>query len=137
MLLTGAVRGGVVPSFLSADEDRGAREDGVRAGAVIEGETSVSLPPHLPANHLLVRPGTVSPVTDRDLGEVPGVALAVDQAHPPPPVASVTAVLVDRATVLPNLVGINPTIGNARQVIRVTATHSCNTMFYDISMTEI
>ena len=122
------MRCGVVPSFLSADEDRGAREDGARVGAVIEVETSVRLPPHLPAQHLLAGPGTVSPVTDRDLGEVPGVARAVDQARPPPPVASVTAVLVDRAAVLPGLVGVDTSIVNTRQVIRVTATHSYNTM---------
>ena len=95
---------------------------------MIEVKTSARLPLDLPSQHLLPRPGTVSPVTDRDLGEVPGVARAVDQARPPPSVASLTAVLVDRAAVLPGLVGLNTSIGNTRQVSRVTATHSYNTM---------
>ena len=90
------MRCGVVPACLSAHQDGRASEDGAGAGAVVEVETSLRPAPPLPPHHLPL-PGlaTVSPVAERDPGEVPGAAGAVDQTRPPAPVAPLAAVLVD------------------------------------------
>ena len=87
--------------MLGADQSRGAGQEGAGPGAVVEVDPSLRLPPHLPA-HQLLQPGLRAArlVTDWQPGEVPGVALAVDDALAPLPVSSVTAVLVHRASVL-------------------------------------
>ena len=91
---------------------------------MVEDEAALRLGPGLPPHHLQPGPGTVGPVADRDPGEVPGGAGAVDQARPPPSVASGAAVLVDGAPVLPGLVGINTTMGNTGQFLGVATSHS-------------
>ena len=87
--------------MLGADQSRGAGQEGAGPGAVVEVDPSLRLPPRLPA-HQLLQPGLGAArlVTDWQPGEVPGVALAVDDALAPLPVSSVTAVLVHRASVL-------------------------------------
>ena len=99
--LTDAAWLGVIPSVLGADQSRGAGQEGAGPGAVVEVDPALRLPPHLPA-HQLLQPGLGAArlVTDWQPGEVPGVALAVDDALAPLPVSSVTAVLVHRASVL-------------------------------------